>query len=87
MHGTQQLESITDLETLRRIALRNIELLAERDAQLEAQVCTLTAHQAALAERDRTITYKSAKIEALTLELARLKRIQFAARSERMAPP
>jgi transposase len=83
MHGAQ-LESITDLETLRRIALRNIELLAERDAQLQAQARVLTAHQAALAERDRTITYKSAKIEALTQELARLKRIQFAARSERM---
>jgi len=89
MHAAQ-LDAITDLDTLRRIALRNIELLeaecAAHRAARDASDAQLRAHAEALAERDRTIVYKTAKIEALTLELARLKRVQFAARSERMDP-
>lgn len=88
-----QLDSITDPDTLRRIALRNFDLLAERDALLRARDAELVAQRDALrerdaliSERDRTIVYKTAKIEALTLEIARLKRVQFAARSERMNP-
>jgi len=37
-----------------------------------------------IAARDRLITFKDAKIEKLTHELARLRRVQFAAKSERM---
>ena len=106
MHGAQ-LDTITDLDTLRSIARRHIELLeteraayraalfvrdvaiAERDTHARALAerdAQLQAHAQALAERDRTIVYKSAKIDALTLEIARLKRLQFAARSERMNP-
>jgi transposase len=107
MHGAQ-LDTITDLDTLRSIASRNIELLETeraahraalfvRDAELQAHAAAiatrdaaheaqLRAHVELLAERDRTIVYKSAKIDALTLEIARLKRVQFAARSERMDP-
>lgn len=103
MHAAQ-LESITDLDTLRSIALRNSELLESeraahravlvaheellqaREVALAARTAQLQAQAEMLAERDRTIVYKSAKIDALTLELARLKRLQFAARSERMDP-
>jgi transposase len=41
---------------------------------------------AELAARDRTIAHKDTKIAALTAEIARLRRIQFAARSEKMDP-
>jgi transposase len=76
MHAAA-LDTITDLETLRSIARHHVELLeSERAAHQAAQVT--------IVERDRTIVYKSAKIEAL--ELARLKRLQYAARSERLAP-
>ena len=37
-------------------------------------------------ERRREIHYKQTKIDALTAEIARLRRVQFAARSEKMNP-
>jgi transposase len=80
------LDTITDLDTLRSIARRNLELLESERAAHQAAQATIAAREALIADRDRTIVYKSAKIEALTLELARLKRLQYAARSERLAP-
>lgn len=41
---------------------------------------------AELAQRDRAIVYKDAKIAHLTREIARLRRVQFAAKSERLDP-
>ena len=78
MHAA--LESITDIDTLRRIAIEQIE--TERAAHRAA----LSLWEQRVVERDRTIVYKTARIEALTVELARLKRVQFAARSERIDP-
>lgn len=77
------LDTITDLDTLRSIARRHLEMLESERATHQSEI---VAREALIAERDRTIVYKSAKIEALTLELARLKRLQYAARSERLAP-
>ena len=39
-----------------------------------------------IAKRDQTIVYKEAKISKLTAEIMRLRRVQFAARSEKMDP-
>lgn len=64
-----QLNTITDVETLRALTLK---LIADRDAEL--------------AQRDRVIVYKSAKIDQLTREIARLRRVQFAARTEKLNP-
>jgi transposase len=61
-------------------------------AQLNAidDVATLRAllveKVAEIGKRDREIVYKSAKIEQLTLEIARLRRVQFAARTEKLDP-
>ena len=93
MHGAQ-LDTITDLDTLRSIARQNLELLETERAAHRAALLVRDAEHAAqlhakaelLAERDRTIVYKTAKIDALTFELARIKRLQFATRSERMDP-
>jgi transposase len=99
MHAAQ-IESIDDVETLRRIALGNLNLLAEREAQIARYAHELDAQAAALAERDaliaardaqiashgRSIVYKDAKIDALMQEIARLKRLQYAAKSERFDP-
>jgi transposase len=87
-------DTITDLDTLRSIACHHLELLESERAAHHATIVAreaahatqLRAHAEVLAERDRTIVYKSAKIEALTLELARLKRLRFAARSEQLGP-
>jgi transposase len=64
------LEAISDIDTLRRMVREQRVCLAERDA-------TIAANQRTLCERD-------ALIGKLTFELKRLRRMQFAAQSERM---
>lgn len=64
------LDAIADLETLRA-------LVRERDAAIASRDAMLATHERTLRERD-------ALIGKLTHELARLRRLQFAARSERM---
>ncbi|WP_297919794.1 IS66 family transposase [Metallibacterium sp.] len=74
-----QLATITDAEVLRGIVANALEQIAERDQSI-AQFTT------EIARRDHTIAWKSAEIERLTAEIARLRRVQFAARSEKMDP-
>ena len=64
------LDAIADLQTLRALVREKDEVIAARDA-------LLARHEHTLRERD-------ALIGKLTHELARLRRVQFAARSERM---
>ena len=64
------LEAIVDIDTLHQMVREQRACIAERDA-------TITANQRALCERD-------ALIGKLTYELKRLRRVQFAAKSERM---
>ncbi|MEC5196784.1 transposase [Xanthomonas campestris] len=73
------LDAIDDPQALRELACG---LLAERDAALQvAQQQARTAQ-----ERERTITRRDAQVAALTTEIARLRRLQFSARTERMDP-
>lgn len=67
-----QLNAIDDVKVLRA-------LVAEKLVQI-------ANHQAVIAKRDREIVYKAAKIEQLTREIARLRRVQFAARTEKLDP-
>lgn len=74
------LHTTSDLESLRSLALGMIEgLIQSRDAEIRKRDLTLQ-------ERDREIHFKQTKIDALTAEIARLRRVQFAARSEAMNP-
>lgn len=90
---TTQLAAITDVETLRGMVAQKLVELSDRDAQLTAHqaqiaahVATIAAHEAQATSQQRTIIYKSAKIATLTAEIMRLRRVQFAARSEKMDP-
>ena len=74
-----QLATITDAEVLRGIVLEQLAAIAER----EQSIAHFTTE---IARRDHTIAWKSAEIERLTAEIARLRRVQFAARSEKMDP-
>ena len=65
-----QLSTITDTEVLRALVVDRMAVIADCEARL--------------AQRDRTIHQRDIHIEALTFEIARLRRLQFAARSERM---
>ena len=62
---------IEDLQGLSREAVT--ELAAKLLAQLSAQQAALVAKDEDIAQRDREIRFKDAKIERITFELARLK--------------
>jgi len=66
------LNAITDTDALRALVREQIAKVAQRDV--------------IIARRDHEIAYKTAKIDKLTHELARLRRVQFSAKSERMNP-
>lgn len=70
------LHTTSDLESLRSLALGIIQ----------TQRRQIDAHDAAIQDRDREIHFKDTQIAALTAEIARLRRVQFAARSEQMNP-
>ncbi len=66
------LNTMTDTDALRALVREQMAKVAQRDV--------------IIARRDHEIAYKTAKIDKLTHELARLRRVQFSARSERMDP-
>lgn len=66
------LNDITDLDTLR--------------SMVREQWATISRQDDVIAQRDHEIAFKDAKIDKLTHEIARLRRVQFAAKSERMDP-
>ena len=66
------LNDISDVQTLRAMVLEQQTLIA--------------VHERTIAQRDHAIAFKDAKISKLTHEIARLRRVQFAAKSERMDP-
>ena len=67
-----QLSAIDDADVLRALLSESLNAVAARDRLI--------------AQRDETIRHRDIRIEALTYEVARLRRLQFAARSERMDP-
>jgi transposase len=71
------LEAITDIDTLRQMVREQRVCVAERDTRLAERDATIAANRRTLCERD-------ALIGKLTYELKRLRRMQFAAKSERM---
>jgi transposase len=66
------LDAITNADALRALVREQMAKVAQRDV--------------IIARRDHEIAYKTAKIDKLTHELARLRRVQFSAKSERMNP-
>jgi transposase len=73
------LNAIADTDALRALVREQMAKVA-RHQEIIAQ------HELTIARRDHEIAYKTAKIDKLTHELARLRRVQFSARSERMNP-
>ena len=73
------LNAITDVEVLRALVWEQRETIAQHE-RLAAQ------NEATIAQRDRTIHARDLKIDKLTHEIARLRRLQYAAKTERMDP-
>lgn len=85
-----KLEKIEDIETLRHVALEEFSHYQEAQALLKAEVAQ---HVSKLLDKERTleklgasIIYKDLKIESLTAEIMRLRRWQYAAKSEQFDP-
>ena len=68
-----------DVQTLRALVAEQMQVIADRDMQIAQQAAVITGHE-------RTITEREARISVLTAEITRLRRAQFAARSEKMDP-
>lgn len=73
------LHAITDVDTLRSAVMEQMTVIAQREA-------TIAQHAETITQRERTIHARDLKIDKLTQEIARLRRVQFAAKSERMDP-
>lgn len=74
-----QITSIIDVKILHDIVIDQLATIAQRDAKIAAQEEQVTSQQ-------RTIVYKTAKTQALTAEILRLRQVQFVARLEKMDP-
>jgi transposase len=72
----QQLQHM-DAQQLRALAEGLMAKLVDQDQQL-------AAHQQSLVSKDQEIHFKQTKIDLLTHEIARYKRVQFAAKSEKL---
>ncbi len=79
-----QINTITDVEMLQ-------QLLAEQCCEADSyeQIIAdrehvITPHEQVIACHVQTIVHREARIAALTAEIARLRRVQFGARSEKM---
>jgi len=72
----QQLQHM-DAQQLRVLAEGLMTKLVDKDQQL-------AAHQQSLVSKDQEIHFKQTKIDLLTHEIARYKRLQFAAKSEKL---
>jgi len=66
-----------DAQQLRALAEGLMAKLVDKDQQL-------AAHQQSLVSKDQEIRFKQTKIDLLTHEIARYKRVQFAAKSEKL---
>jgi transposase len=78
-HSQQIAEHTTQISAQEKALAARDTRIAERDAQIAKS-------DALLAHRDESIRNRDIHIEALTREIARLRRVQFAAKSERMDP-
>lgn len=78
MSGAAPIEQL-DVQTLRAMVREQMATIASHERELAEKVVTI-------AQRDRQLVERQAWIDKLTAEIARLRRVQFAARSEKMDP-
>ncbi|MCB1632232.1 MAG: IS66 family transposase [Pseudomonadales bacterium] len=79
-----RLATLTDVDALRALVLDQAAVIAQHETRIAQRDEALAERDALIAKREQTIHQRDIQIEALTYEVARLRRLQFAARSERM---
>jgi len=77
---TQQLRSV--VQSLMNEMAANQAAIAQRDAEIAQLDAEIAQHDAEMDRRDREIAFKQAIIDKITHEIAVLKRLKFAAKSE-----
>ncbi len=89
---SDQASAIAELDLLRAQIAAQLQQIAERDRLIDSQRHALSERTAALTERDQRITSQQREIQHLDLtvqhlshEVARLKRIQFSAKTEALS--
>lgn len=83
-----ELEHLDDAQALALARQMLNAAIGERDAAVHARdaaLATIAQQEKVLHTRERTIVHRDAQIAALTAEIARLRRLQYAAKSERMS--
>jgi transposase len=81
-----QLSTIDDADVLRAMLAEKMAEIASYSSLIAARDDAMAKQNALIAARDETIRNRDIHIDALTHEIARLRRVQFAARSEVMSP-
>ena len=81
MIDTAQLNRLS-AQKLREVVHSLMGTLAEQQAQIDRQDAAIERHDAEVERRDREIAFKQATIDKITHEMAVLKRLKFAAKSE-----
>jgi transposase len=85
----EQLAAITDIESLRAEALAmmgsQLQQIAERDRCIESQAQALAERTQRIESQQRELKHRQLKIDALTHEIARLKRLQYGAKTEALS--
>ena len=81
-----QLATITGAEVLRGIVANALEQIAEGDQSISQFTTEIEARDAALSVRDLEIDRRDHTIAWKSAEIAPLRRVQFAARAEKMDP-
>jgi transposase len=89
---SKQTAALAELESLREQVAAQLQQLVELDRFIESHVQALAERTAALAERDqrlesqqRELKYRDLRIDQLSAEIARLKRLQFGAKTEALS--
>jgi len=77
---TQQLRSV--VQSLMNEMAAHQAAIAQRDAEIAQLDAEIAQHDAEMDRRDREIAFKQAIIDKITHEIAVLKRLKFAAKSE-----
>ncbi len=75
-----------DVQTLRALVADQLQVIASQQRVIAERDQSIADHQQLIIRHERTITEREARISVLTAEIARLRRAQFAARSEKMDP-
>jgi hypothetical protein len=82
---SEQVAAIAELHALRQQVAAQLEQIAERDRCIESHAQALAERNERIDSQQRELKQRDFKIDALTHEIARLKRLQYGAKTEALS--